>query len=949
MRDELLEGYLRDALVGEAASLDLEVTPVDVRRRLVHRARRRQINYLAAAAALALLVAGLGAPVVSTVASFLESLRPPAGQAADIASLDAATGDLVVTRLWPDGREEEQARYLGALAAVREAVWDPARSQLTRDAVVRPGPDGQIAIAFKTLGVAVLLEPDGNGSQPWVIGIHPGQLAVTVGLEWAGWSPDGRYVAVVNAGIRVFDQAKRTEQTIPLPSGVRPWRDLLLRDGAEELVWTRDGRVVAERSAGVGTIELGTLDVLAPEPTFRPGLPSEVRVVSGLEIGLAGDGSEPAGWTEGTASVAGLAGGASGSTEAWYVAPPGWSVRGVRRSGDGRGLIVAIANDAGQVGIIAVEGPGEWRAGPSLAGVDALEAPIRAVAPDGRSIVVGSIRPYVVDLAHGTYGRVEPGSLFVRWDTSPTRSLASVPTCETCRTPAPEAATAVVLAAAGTNTPDLVGQRPLVPAANEADAWRERDLAARDAVDVPAGGALMLALPPGACAAAWIVEAVPLNADDRPDAVARVLDTSAAREVPRSGLLAVESPPAGTWAVRIRVRYTGSADAATLLYRVIVAAPLPVPSARPAESTAAPSAAPPTTPSTPRPSARPPSPGSRPDAITTTDVARLAADGTPVGDVVITRRKATGEFQVVAVLANPYGRGIDEGGPWRRTGDPAWSEDGYLAIPVVAESGARPALLVFDVVPADASAEPLVIRDVGGAFAWGPGARIVIPTPDGARVVDAANGREARVANPHGAVDGRVISGWTRDGRLLVAAGTDPCCAGSVGLDGSVEAGRTAAYDPTGVAARGAASPAILVDRGVEGGRVVVVEEGGVRTWWTAPRDETVVDAWWSADGRRIWLLATTAETLELRHLDEPRTASTDWQLGPPGTNPPTTIRLVGLAGSGDSLVVALEGSWGTQVARIDRDPFGALILEDASAGESAPAFAGWATVPGEP
>jgi hypothetical protein len=967
MRDEQLEGLLRDALVGEAASLDLEVTPVDVRRRLTHRQRQRQASYLATAAVLALLVAGLSGPVVSTVASFLESLRPPAGQAADIAWLDAPADALVITRVWPDGRREEQARYAGVLEPIRAATAMPGQAQLPWATVARPGPSGRLSLSFLDWGSTILLAPPGHETPPWFVWTTEEASSATQSVRWEGWSPDGRFLAVgASSGtVHVFDPATRTEETFALPAGVRPWRDPSAWMSDYDLVWTTDGRIVATRTTGSGTSELGALDLAGDQPSFTAGTPSGVSLVTGKEIGPATDGSEPVGWADGSASVAGTASLGDGVTQGWYVAPSGQKVTGVVRSGDARGLVIVVADPTGSgVTLVVADKPGDTHEGPHLDNLDASNAPIRAVAPDGQSVVAGSVHQVIVDLVHGDRQRLPAGSIFVRWVPSPTSPLVAGSTA--CRTPTAEAVSTVALAPGGADAPALVGQRPLAVPAGDNEPWPVGALDARPAVEVPAAGSLVLALPADTCATAWAIEAVRLDADGAIADPAIVLGETDPGDPPRSGLLGFESPPAGDWVVRARLRFAGSDEETTLLYRVTTtdptSTPVPTTATRPPDASGTPIG----------PSAQPPAPTMTPlpthaafdlpatAAITVHEVAAIGADGSPTLDVAIDLIAENGGRRTITILNAPYTRGRAAGGPWRRTGDPAWSEEGYLAIPVVSDVDGSPALLVFDATFALASAEPLVIPGVDGTFAWGPGARLVIPGTDSGEVVVVPSGATIDVTLPADAGRDARIVGWSTDGRLLVAS-VGGLRTGTVSLDGVYSPGPAARYDPFGIAARADDRPALVVEP--EGRHLVTSESGGVRRTWEVGDAETIDAAWWAADGDGILMLVTGTGTpsvptwdqsgspvfLQVRHVDNSGALIGVQDVFYPEGTPMEGQRLLGVA-PGDAVVaIEIRGPWGRRLQPVNPES-GVLVTPLASQpGEPPYLFAGWASVPGKP
>lgn len=966
MRDEQLEGLLRDALVGEAASLDLEVTPVDVRRRLTHRERRRQATWLASAAVLALLVAGLGGPVVTTVASFLDSLRPPAGQAADFAWLDAPADELVITRIWPDGRREEQARYAGVLDPILAATAMSAQEQLPWATIARPGPSGRLSLSFLDWGSTLLLDPRGHDASPWFVWTTGSGSAVN-SLRWEGWSPDGRYIAAAASGtVQFFDPASRTEESLTLPAGIRLWRDPSawgLND--VDLVWTTDGRVVATRRTADGTLELGTVDLAGEQPTFAAGTPSGVSLVTGKEIALSADGSEPLGWSEGSASVAGTVSVRDGTRQAWYVAPSGRNVTGVARSGNGHGLIIVVADPTGSgATLVLADAPGDAREGPHLADLDVVNAPIRAVAPDGQSIVVGSVHGAIVDVGRGSRQELPAGAVFVRWVPSPTSELVAGSTA--CRTPSVEAIAAAALAPGGTGAPALTGQRPLVAPTDDPNLWPADTLRAEKPVEVPAGGSLVLSLPPDACATGWTVEAARIDAGGVVADPVVVLARNGADEPSRSGLLAAAAPAAGDWALRARLRLVGVDDEVTLLYRV--SASEPAPTLAPATTAPPPGAS-----ESPfRPTYTPIAPPSVPApthaafnlpataAIVVHEVTAQGPEGASVLDVSVIAIAEDGGKSTVTILDAPYTRGLAAGGPWRRSGNPAWSEDGYLAIPVVSVASGSPALLVFDATYALASAEPLVIRDVPGAFAWGPGARLAIPDERGARVVSIPSGSEAHVELPADAGQDARIVGWSIDGSLL-STSTGDCCTGTVSLDGVFRPGPGTRYDPYGIAARADGRPRLVVDP--DGRHRVTAGDGPDRRVWTVGERETIDAAWWAADGSGILMLVTGSGTpsvptwdqsgtpvfLQLRRLDGSGKVTGVQDVYYPEGTPMEGQRLLGVAPGDAVIAIEIRGPWGTrlQPAR----PVGGVIVSPLAArpGEPPYLFAGWGSVPDEP
>lgn len=579
MRDEWaadrFEVDLRDALHLELAGVRVGVAAPQVRGRIASRERARRTTRLV------LLAAGLAAVLLGGLVlagRFLPAPPPGAAEPATIAAIDAATGDLVLARAWPDGRTEEAARYPGALDLLRGVIGLTNAIRLPDDAVVTAGTDG---------GLAILLP--GGAVITWPGPARAGQIADSFTTGWVGWSADGRLARVGGAYARLLDPVTGIETAVALPPDVHPdWMT-----GEDQLMaWTDDGKIVAERSDPASfASEVGVLDVAGASPTFVPGLPTSVRADTGREQRYAADGSWPGSGCQDDRLLSRCAGVASWwsmqsdlPTSTWYVTRSDEGLHPVpARTADGAGLLLVTRSTTVDEGrVIIATAPGSWReaftfVGPridtgSLETMVAGWSTIVGVAPGGRTIALRTPAGLVIgDLSTGATATLAGGTVFVGWPAAPvvaTERRAGLPAC----TPAtPDDAAGVAITAAGITSPASAGARPVLGERQDADPFRRDALASALAVEAEVDGILALALPAGTCAEAASSSAVPVAgaADDPPVE----LGTWTAGAGTVTGLLPVVAPPPGDWVVRVTLWLDGADREAILLYRVTVPEP----------------------------------------------------------------------------------------------------------------------------------------------------------------------------------------------------------------------------------------------------------------------------------------------------------------------------------------------------------------------------------------
>lgn len=589
MRDDQLEAELRAALHREMAMARLGVTAPQIRTGIAARERSRRITRLAGLAVAAALVVAVAVPLVggriSTPAGRASAVEP-----ADVVALDTASGDLVVTRAWPDGRIEETTRYPGAADLLRQATGADV-AQLPSDTVVARGPGGRLALALGSSGDTLAFPAPGGGPAPFVVA-----GAGANSLTWVGWASDGRLIVVGAGLIRLVNPATRGETSAALPTGVTPYWHRV--DGrAVQLTWTGDGRIVARRdNSSTFSSEIGTVDVTAERPTFLVGNPTSVRVVTGLEQRRAPDGSEPTGW----ASSDGLRGDAAGmaalgSEETrpwvyWYLPRPGEQIADLTRAADWSSLLI-LTRGAGGAGarLLVADTAGSWRDAVGFSAATDGTWQFRGVAPGRRSIAVSTGgQLYVADVASGATAALPVGTLFLSWPTTSevaTEALAGLPTCSA---PGGDLLATIAMSGAGSVSPASAGAPPLLGERSDTDPWRRADLASTILTDVQAGSQLVLALPPSTCVDAWLAEAVPVATDSAAPAIdLGSMSASATNSI--AGLLGIHAPPVGEWIVRVKPWAQGAPSEAILLYRVNVIAagsgetPAP-PSANPTSS-----------------------------------------------------------------------------------------------------------------------------------------------------------------------------------------------------------------------------------------------------------------------------------------------------------------------------------------------------------------------------
>lgn len=588
MRDEMLdarfEADLRDALRLELASVRVGVAGPQVRGRIAARQRtRRTTQLLLAAAALALAAIG-GLVLAGQIAP------PPAGaEPATIAAIDASSGDLVVSRAWPDGRTEEANRYPGGLETLRDATRDPAVTELPPGAVATVGLDGRLAIAVPGGHVIYFMPSEGGTTSSGAIGGD-------ADTGWFGWVPDGRLVLVRSAPgegqmeAALFDPATGVETARRLPFRVRPdWT----RGGVELLTWTRYGAVVAvseDPEAAASDQQVGLLDLAADPPTFTPGLPTSVRAQTGLESRYAADGTYPGSWCQGSdlamhcAGLSGHVAQASAPAEAWYVGRSNEALNpDTVRTAAGSGLlVVARETEADRGRVVVVEAPGSWREAFAFdapaydtSDMDAYlagQAYLVGVAPGGRSVALTTPTGLVLgDLASGETTVLPAGAIFAGWPTAPevaTDALRSIPACEP---PTPEAIAAITLSDPASASLASAGVWPVVGDPTDADPWRVDEMARAEPVVADPGWLLTLALPPATCVETAKVEALSLAGSS---AVPGEMITWPIDAGSRSGLLMIVAPESGgDLIVRARLSLAGTDREAILLYRVTTTGP----------------------------------------------------------------------------------------------------------------------------------------------------------------------------------------------------------------------------------------------------------------------------------------------------------------------------------------------------------------------------------------
>jgi hypothetical protein len=589
MRDEWLdtafESELRAAMRLELATVRVGVAAPQVRGRIAARERGRR------AMRLVLLAAGLAAALLGGLVLAGQLLAPPpSGDAepATVAAIDASTGDLVVSRAWPDERLEVLWRFPRAIDRVREATGDPNATQLPHGAVAVAGPDGWLAIALPGDDILYFRRPAAGATE-----FVSGAIGGDGGAGSFGWTADGRIVTVGgNASARLvasfFDPATGVETSSPIPAGVVPdWT----RGDTPRLTWTGDGRIVAER--GDTTTfegEIGSLDLSIEPPTFAPGLPASIRAHTGTELRYAADGSWPgSGCQDGNmlSRCAGLSDWTSQRSapdSTWYVTRADEALDPAPvRTADGTGLLAiarGIGADRGR--LLVIDAPGSWReafevAAPAFdpGNIDSYwngATYPAGVAPDGRSVAVWTPSALVVgDLSTGEHVTLPAGTVFVGWPTAPVVETDRLATLAACESATPEDAAAVALSAAGIMSPASAGVQPVVGERQDTEPFRRDELADAPAVQAEVDGLLTLALPAGTCAEAAIIDAV--RAGSAPGAATTSLGTWPAGSGTVGGLVPVAAPPAGDWVVRVRLWLDGADREAILLYHVTVPEP----------------------------------------------------------------------------------------------------------------------------------------------------------------------------------------------------------------------------------------------------------------------------------------------------------------------------------------------------------------------------------------
>jgi hypothetical protein len=580
--DDRFEADVRAALRLELAAAVPGVAAPQVRGRIAERARQRRQRRLALLAIAAAILVVVAIPVLRALV-LTEPVAPPQGSAqpAAVVAMDPSRGDVILTWVSPDGQTKPAVRYEGALHLLRDATGDASLDRLPDGTVATAGADGRLAIALPDGTVLVARAP---GRSLFVTRAADGLQS----QAWLGWTDDGRLVTVANAltgpdarlRVRVVDPESGDSSTGTLPYEIVP-----LAPG-QLLTWTADGMVLAlSTDPTTFTSITGSLDVTAAEPSFSPGLPARLRVTTGLEPLLAGDGSRPAGWSEdvlpGYPSV-GLAAPDEGTAPAahWYAAGTGDRIYDVVRSAGLRDLVALVARtDASDGRIVVIDAPGSWREAVVLSGAASAATPglgstrtsfprILGVAADGRSVAAWiAERLVVADLASGAWTEAPAAWVFVGWPTATTASIGAIPGLPGCEPPAADTVGSITLRAAGTTGPATSGARPVVGDPGDADPWRSGQLAAAETVDVAAGARLTLTLPAGACFEAGAVEALPLAGP--PGTAPTSLGSWTAGHGTIAGLVDTAAPSSGgEWIVRAKLWLTGADREAILLYRV---------------------------------------------------------------------------------------------------------------------------------------------------------------------------------------------------------------------------------------------------------------------------------------------------------------------------------------------------------------------------------------------
>ncbi len=598
MRDDHFESDVRAALRLELASARVGVAAPQVRGRIAARERSRRMTRLVLLAAAAVLVIVVAIPVLSgLVLTGPLAPRPGGVEPATVAAIDPASGDLVLSQAWPDGRLQETARYPGGLELVRAATGDAGATRLPDNAVATGGRDGRLAVGLASGDVLVFRGPNGGSGDGFVSRPFDEQGVVT----WLGWA-DGRLAIIDDRRIvRFVDPTTARETTSALPDRVFP--EFRRSDGPVLLTWSDDGLVVARRSdPATFQSEPGLIDITAERPAFVPGRPRTIRATTGGEPLEAADGSAPTGWSPdaqagGTASGIAAWGSDDGSDPSvrWYVAGRGERVYDQVWTAGHEGLvIVAGAADGSDGRLLVLDSPGVWRDAITFAGASGFTPRLVGVAPGGRGVAVTTGAGLVVgDLSTGAATTLPAGTLFVDWSRSATVALDALPTLPPCEAMTPAIVSTIALSEAGTTTPASSGALPVMGSRSgaAADPWRRDELAAVTPVTVTAGGTLVLALPTDACLEAVIAEAV---AAGDPGATTPVeLATQTAGGLTVGGLYDFAAPPAGDWIVRVKLWLTGPSAETILLYRVVVDGRIasPDPSASP-DAPASPATAP---------------------------------------------------------------------------------------------------------------------------------------------------------------------------------------------------------------------------------------------------------------------------------------------------------------------------------------------------------------------
>lgn len=575
--DDRFELDLRAALRHELATAKVGVAAPQVRGRIAARERSRRSTRLVLLA-VALLAALVAAPVVGALIRE-RSVTPPPGAAepATVAAIDPTSGDVVLSRAWPDGRVEETTRYAGGLDRLREATEDPAASSLPGDAVATLAADGWLAIALD--GDILWFAPaDGITTSSGVyIGDDPG---------WVGWLDDGR-LAVVGRFVDLFDPRTGVSSMASLPSEVLPdWT----RGTPQRLVLAGATSVVALRGDST-TFQstLGTLDLATDPASFTPGIPSSVRAVTGLEARYGADGRQPGSWCQDgrlamrCAGIGSLAEQSTAPAQTWYAARADEGLAETVRTADGSGLLVVARSTAADRGrLIVGDAPGSWREG------FAFDAPaydvtspdpgrsgnvyLVGVAPEGGSVVLRLPTGLLVsDLGTGETATLPAGTVFVGWPSEPDVATSGLATVSPCAAATARDAAAVALSAAGVTSPASAGAKPVVGERSDADPYRRDEVAGAPEVTAETDGLLSLALPRGVCAEATIADAVPVDAS--PGGTSTELGAWLAGNGTIAGLATVVAPPPGDWVVRVKLWLAGADGESILLYRVRTAGP----------------------------------------------------------------------------------------------------------------------------------------------------------------------------------------------------------------------------------------------------------------------------------------------------------------------------------------------------------------------------------------